>query len=223
MPSIASKNRNSYQKAKHNLSKDVSSRKSSLNTHSISQVTQVTSKSSKSKLEQKRKSQSHFIPTADISFNSLLLESDLPPEIENQISNIMGWRAPKYEITSDEEDANATKEEGTEKHVGFADEVKPKKKLRRLKSRRSVKPITEREGGISPKEQLRMGRSYSSFFQRIDNMDTSDEDELNIRLSDGLRTWLKFGMNITGNQDVIIDFFQYVYKRRLDFILEGVG
>lgn len=214
MPSIASKNRNSYQKAKH--SRDVSSRKSSV-THSISQVTQLTSKSSKSKIDQRQKSQSHFIPSTDISFNSLLLESDLPPEIENQISNIMGWRAPKYEITSDEEDENVAKDEGTEKHVGFADEVKPKKKLRRLKSRRSVKPITEREGGISPKEQLRMGRSYSSFFQRIDNMDTSDEDELNIRLSDGLRTWLKFGMNITGNQDVIMNFIQYISKMRLSF------
>ena len=212
MPSIASKNRNSYQRAKNNLSRDVSSRKSSLNTPSLSQVTQVTSKSSKSKIDQKQKSQSHFIPRTDISFNSLLVESDLPPEIENQISNIMGWRAPKFDITSesDEEDANVTKNEGTEKHVGFADEVKPKKKLRRLKSRKSVKPISEREGGISPKEQLRMGRSYSSFFQRIDNMDTSDEDELNIRLSDGLRTWLKFGMNITGNQDVIINFIQYI-------------
>ena len=83
MPSIPSKNRNSFQKAKHNLSKDVSSRKSSLNTPSLSQVTQVTSKSSKSKIDQKQKSQFHFIPRTDISFNSLLLESDLPPEIEN--------------------------------------------------------------------------------------------------------------------------------------------
>ena len=157
-------------------------------------------------------SQSNFIPTTDLSHNTLLYESELPPEIENQISNIMGWRAPRYDITSDS-DENDGNEEIVEKHVGFTDEVKPKKKLRRLKSRRSVKPISEREGGISPKEQLRMGRSYASFFQRIDNMDTSDEDELNIRLSDGLRTWLKFGMNITGNQDVSFILIMHLIEK----------
>ena len=165
---------------------------------------QVVSKSTKSKSDQRRKSESKFQSTPDLSYNTLLQESELPPEIEKQISNIMGWRARRYDITSESDEEDASLKEAVDKHVEFADEVKPKKKLRRLKSRRSVRPITEREGGISPKEQMRMGRSYASFFQRIDNMDTSDEDELNIRLSDGLRTWLKFGMNITGNQDVIM-------------------
>ena len=174
----------------------------------MTQKSEISRKSSKPKIAQKPKSQYNYLPSTDLSFNSLLQESDLPPEIEDQISNIMGWRAPKYEISSESDEAASEAKDVFEKHVGFADEAKPKKKLRRVKSRRSVKPITEREGGISPKEQMRMGRSYASFFQRIDNMDTSDEDELNIRLSDGLRTWLKFGMNITGNQDVIINMIK---------------
>ena len=92
------------------------------------------------------------------------------------------------------------------KVVAFEDEVKPssrRKKTRKNSGRRSVRPISEREGGISPKQQMKMGKSYASFFHRIDNLDTSDEDELTIKLSDGLRTWLKFGMNITGNTEVV--------------------
>ena len=56
---------------------------------------------------------------------------------------------------------------------------------------------------VSAKMQMKMGLSYASFFTRIEELDSSDEDELKVRLSDGLRVWLKFGMNVTGNEQVI--------------------
>ena len=154
-----------------------------------------------------------------MSYNTLLLESDLPPETEYQISNIMNWRLPRDDIDSESEEEDPFPEfpdkllEGKKLSVAFEDEVKPtsKRKPRKLKGRRSVRPISEREGDISPKQQMKMGKSYASFFHRIDNMDTSDEDELNIRLTDGLRTWLKFGMNVTGNTDVI-NFWESNHK-----------
>ena len=120
----------------------------------------------------------------------------------------MGWRDPvPAETDSDsEEDKFMTKSSETKasKGVGFDDESKSKvpKKLRRARSRRSVKPISEREGDISAKMQMKMGLSYASFFTRIEELDSSDEDELKVRLSDGLRVWLKFVMNVTGNEQV---------------------
>ena len=179
------------------MSKQKLSRKSS-------DPSQITSGSSKSKSPKRHRPQSNFLAPSD---HTLFLESNLPHETEKQISNIMGWRLPRCEIDSGSE-ADDTFEDNLElqdgKTVAFEDEVKPsrRKKSRQAKGRRSVRPLSEREGGISPKEQMKMGKSYASFFQRIDNMDTSDEDDLTIKLCDGLRTWLKFGMNITGNQDV---------------------
>lgn len=136
----------------------------------------------------------------------------LPPKLERQINRIMGWRDPVPTGTDSEsddadEDKFMTKSSETKasKGVGFDDESKSKvpKKLRRARSRRSVKPISEREGDISAKMQMKMGLSYASFFTRIEELDSSDEDELKVRLSDGLRVWLKFGMNVTGNEQVI--------------------
>ena len=168
----------------------------------------MTSRTSTSKSPKKRKPQSNFLGPSDLSYNALLLESDLPHETEKQISNIMSWRLPRCDINSESEEDDTFADNIEDQHgktVAFEDEVKSssrRKKSRKVKGRRSVRPISEREGGISPKQQMKMGKSYASFFQRIDNMDTSDEDELNIKLSDGLRTWLKFGMNITGNTEV---------------------
>ena len=136
----------------------------------------------------------------------------LPPKLERQINRIMGWRDPVPAGTDSEsddadEDKFMTKSSETRafKGVGFDEESKTKvaKKLRRARSRRSVKPISEREGDISAKMQMKMGLSYASFFTRIEELDSSDEDELKVRLSDGLRVWLKFGMNVTGNEQVI--------------------
>ena len=136
----------------------------------------------------------------------------LPPQLERQINRIMGWRQQVTAGTdSESEDADEDKfmvkssETKASKGVEFEEESKTKvsKKLRRARSRRSVKPISEREGDISTKMQMKMGLSYASFFTRIEELDSSDEDELKVRLSDGLRVWLKFGMNVTGNEQVI--------------------
>ena len=143
------------------------------------------------------------------SDDAILDEAALPSKLKRDISKIMNWRTPNNDTDCESDDEHTTDDNADEavvqKGVVFEDEVKSttsKKKSRRMKGRRSVRPISEREGGVSPKEQMKMGKSYASFFQRMDELDTEEEDDLNIRLCDGLRTWLKFGMNMTGNTEV---------------------
>ena len=135
-----------------------------------------------------------------MSKDAALLECGLTAEYEKQIANIMNWRLPpNFDSDSEEEEPN---KERLFKSVAFEEsptESPKRRKPRRTKGgRRSVRPILEREGDLSPREQLRRGKAYASFFERIEDIEDEDEEALMTSLADGLRVWLKFGTTVTG-------------------------
>ena len=170
----------------------------------------VRAKGQSSKTEKTGQTQQNFLgPSADLSNDSILFDSALPPETEKQISNIMNWRMPRNIIDSDSDEENPVNEVKV-KTVAFEETAKSghrSKKTRRLKGRRSVRPVPEREGDLSAKEQMKRGKAYAAFFKRVDEINESDEDELSVKLSDGLRNWLNYGTTLARNKEVIIYHF----------------
>ena len=54
---------------------------------------------------------------------------------------------------------------------------------------------------------------HTAALKRIDDMDEEDVDDIAISLSDGLKSWLKFGVTMTGNTEV------YQFKFICHFII----